>query len=206
MRVRKLTTWLVLGIAVALAYAARRRRGVPPRRAVPAAGARGTPAEVDPTTLGRGDEVGELFVEAIAGWELDPEADLEVEVTEPSPGARAGARLDPNANADANPDASLGEPSRVDVYGDRRAARGGGDLYGVHVTPAVDRELPDDDQAQAEGESWLEHLGASAAELGPEPELVLDMGDDSDPHAGHHKTETSDTPVADHGSGGPRGL
>jgi hypothetical protein len=37
MRVKRLTTWLVLGVAVALAYSMRRRRGAPPRRAVPTA-------------------------------------------------------------------------------------------------------------------------------------------------------------------------
>jgi hypothetical protein len=137
MRVKRLTTWLVLGVAVALAYAARRRRGAPRRRAVPVTpsarpvGPWGSPAEaeIDPTALGLGDEAGEVFV-------LDD----------------------------------------------------------------------DDDEAQAEGENWLEHLQASAAELGPEPERVLDMSDDADPHAGHHKTETRDTPVADHGAAGPRGL
>jgi hypothetical protein len=78
MRVRRLTTWLVLGMAVALAYAARQRRGPPQRRAVPAVppapGARGMPAE------------------------------------------------------DASPDGVLGEASRAEAYGDRRASLGGGDL------------------------------------------------------------------------------
>jgi hypothetical protein len=175
MRVKRLTTWLVLGIAVALADAARRRRGGLHRRAVPA-GVRGTPAEIDPTLLGRSDEAGEMFVEAIAGWDAEPTADL-----------------------------GLDEPPGADAYGDR-GRRGAGDLYGVHVTPAIDRDLPDDDRAQAEGESWLEHLNATAAEVGPEPEHVLDMLDDSDPHAGHHKRAKDDVPVADHGSGGPRGL
>lgn len=151
MRVKRLTTWLVLGIAVALAYAARRRRGLPQRRAVPA-GWRGTPAEVDPTLLGRPDEAGEMFVEAIAGWDAEPTAEL-----------------------------------------------------GLDELPGSGRDLSDDDQAQ-EGENWLEHLNATAAEVGPEPEHVLDMRDDSDPHAGHHKRAKDDIPVADHGSGGPRGL
>lgn len=175
MRVKRLTTWLVLGIAVALAYAARRRRGIPHRRVVPA-GVRGTPAEVDPTLLGRPDEAGEMFVEAIAGWDAEPTADL-----------------------------GLDELPGSDAYG-ARGRQGAGDLYGVHVTSAVDRDLPDDDQAQAEGENWLEHLNATAAESGPEPEAVLDMLDESDPHAGHHKRAKDDIPVADYGSGGPRGL
>ncbi len=186
MRVKRLTTWLVLGVAVALAYSVRRRRGGPHRRAVPAAppappeprapfddpvGLWDGSAEVDPAVIARTDEVASMFVEAIA--EGDGGSELDLGVTEATPGD---------------------------------AARGAGDLYGGHVTPAVDRELPDDDEAQAEGENWLEHLQASSAELGPEPERVLDMSDDSDPHAGHHKTETRDTPVADHGAAGPRGL
>ena len=135
MRVKRLTTWLVLGVAVALAYAVRRRRGAPHRRAVPA-----TPSA---RPVGPWD----VFVEAFAQED-------------------AGA-----------------EPLSQDIS--------------VHA---------DDDEAQAEGESWLEHLQASAVELGPEPEHVLDMMDDADPHAGPHETETRDTPVADHGAAGPRGL
>jgi hypothetical protein len=151
MRVKRLTTWLVLGIAVAFAYGARRRRGAPLRRAVPA-GARGTPAEIDPSVLGRVDEVGEQFVEAIAGWNLEAE-------------------------------------------------------LGAEANPSLGLELPDDGEAQGIGESWLEHLEARAAELGPEPEHALDVTDDAEPHAGRHpKKMTGDTPVADHGSGGPRGL
>lgn len=30
--------------------------------------------------------------------------------------------------------------------------------------------------------------------------------DDSDPHVGHHETDRNDTPIADRGSAGPRGL
>src|SRR5690242_4337156 len=48
MRVKRLTTWLVLGIAVALAYAARRRHGIRSRRAVPAGAADTSAAERDP--------------------------------------------------------------------------------------------------------------------------------------------------------------
>ena len=95
---------------------------------------------------------------------------------------------------------------RADVYGHRRAPLGSGDLYEVHVVTAGDRDLLDDDLAQGEGENWLERLEASAAEIGPEPEHELDIVDDSDLHAGHHKTDVSDTPVADRGSAGPRGL
>jgi hypothetical protein len=98
-------------------------------------------------------------------------------------------------------EADLAEPPAA-----RRVRLGSGDLYDVHVVNAVDRELPDDERAQNDGENWLEWLEASAAESGPEPERTLDPVDDSDLHAGHHKTDRNDTPVADRGSAGPRGL
>lgn len=170
-----------------------------------------TPDQVDPTTLGRPDESADMFVEAIAAWDLEPTPDLDVEVADPADerraGAPAGSRVEPHPYADAGVDdpAFLGDSARAGVYGDR-AARGGGDLYGVHVTAAADRELPDDDLAQEEGESWLERLETSATESGPEPEQMIDINEDTDPRAGHHRTATSDTPVADLGSGGPRGL
>jgi hypothetical protein len=147
MRVRRLTTWLVLGIAVALAYAARRRRGAPWRRAVPT-GVRGTPEEIDASTLGRGDLTDEEFVEAIAEWA-------------------------PAADDDDSADEPL-----------------------------------DEDHAEIEGEHWLEHLEARSAELGPEPERAIEPEhaiEDAGRPARHRRTATSDTPVADHGSGGPRG-
>ena len=80
-----------------------------------------------------------------------------------------------------------------------------GDLYGVHVPPAVDRQLLDDDRAFEQGENWLEHMQATFSENGPEPERPVDPDDDSD-HNGHHSTDTRDTPVADRGSAGRRGL
>lgn len=176
-----------------------------------AAPAGATPDQVDPTTLGRADESADMFVEAIAAWDLEPTPGLDVEVADPADetpaSPPAGSRVEPHPYADAGVDnpALLGDSARADVYGDR-AALGGGDLYGVHVTAAGDRELPDDDLAQNEGESWLEHLEVSATEVGPEPEHMIDINEDTDPHSGHHRTATSDTPVADLGSGGPRGL
>lgn len=204
MRVKRLTTWLVLGLAVALAYALRgggrgrgRRRRAPRRWIVPSPAPRTTPAQVDGGALGRPDVEGELFVEALSDGALDPAGDLDVGLTEPGLG---------DGEAYGVPDVDPGEPSRAERYGSRRAGLGGGDLYGVHVVPAVDRDLPDSDRSFDDGETWLEHLETTSAELGAEPEHVLDMSDDSDPRGGHHKSATSDTPVADHGSGGPRGL
>jgi hypothetical protein len=195
MRVKRLTTWLVLGIA--LAYAARRRGRAGQRRAVPAIPrVPTTPAQIDGSTLGRPDMEGEMFVESIAAW--DPDPDLDVGVADPIAGR---VDLDPDTISDD----SLGEPARPGAYGERRA-HGSGDLYGVHVAPGMDADLPDDDQTHDMGENWLEHLGHTAAELGPEPERVLDMADESDHAPRRHKSATSDTPVADHGSGGPRGL
>jgi hypothetical protein len=80
-----------------------------------------------------------------------------------------------------------------------------GDLYGVHTPPAIDRHHPDDQEAFAQGESWLEALEESAVENGPEVERELDFTDDDDVRTGH-KTDTKDTPVADRGAGGPGGL
>jgi hypothetical protein len=144
MRVRKLTTWLVLGIAVALAYAVRRHRGAPGRRTVPRSEEE---EELDASALGHGDLAGEPFIEAIA--EYDPDLD----------------------------DDSADEPL-------------------------------DQDQAEIEGEHWLEHLEARSAELGPEPEHAVEP-EDAIEGAGRparpRRTATSDTPVADRGSGGPRG-
>ena len=196
MRVKRLTTWLVLGIA--LAYAARRRGRAGQRRAVPQAPrVPTTPAQIDGTTLCRPDLEGEMFIEAIAEWDLVPDPDLDVAVADPMAGR---VDLDPDTISD-----DLGEPARAGAYGERRA-HGSGDLYGVHVMPGIDTALPDDDQTHDVGESWLEHLEHTAVELGPEPERVLDMADESDHAPRRHKSATSDTPVADHGSGGPRGL
>ncbi len=136
MRVKRLATFLVLGIAIALAYGARRRRGAPARRAVPAgAGARGTAAELE-SRLWRGDQAGDLLDEEIAGWDAAPPMALDLEVT---------------------------------------------------VVMANDEDLG------ADAGVWI-------------GERAFDLAEDADPHAGQHEKATTDTPVADRGSGGPRGL
>jgi hypothetical protein len=86
----------------------------------------------------------------------------------------------------------------------QRAVRDSGDLYGVHTPPAVDRAIPDDDRAQADGENWLEALASRAGETGPEPERMIDIVDDADLDS--PPTDHRDRPIADRGSGGPRGL
>ena len=79
-----------------------------------------------------------------------------------------------------------------------------GELYGVYTPRAVDRNLPDGDSSYETGENWIEALQASAVENGAEPEREIDVADDLfDPP---HPSDTRDTPVADRGSGGPRGL
>jgi hypothetical protein len=85
-----------------------------------------------------------------------------------------------------------------------------GELYGVHLPPALDRDLTaaEDHDAYVRadtGENWLESLGQAATEYGPAVEREVDPTDDSDHHA-HHATDTRDRPVADRGSGGVGGL
>ena len=85
--------------------------------------------------------------------------------------------------------------------------RDAGELYGVHTPAAADREHPDDDRAYAEGQNWLEALETSAIEGGAEPERELtDIIDDEDILRPPHASDARDTPVADHGAGGRRGL
>jgi len=86
-----------------------------------------------------------------------------------------------------------------------------GELYGVHVAHADDRELSasEDHDAFADselGENWLESLETHAAEGGPAPERDVVIVDDSDSHAGHPSTDFRDRPKADRGSGGRGGL
>jgi hypothetical protein len=79
-----------------------------------------------------------------------------------------------------------------------------GELYGVHTPVALDTEIPDDRRAMDDGENWFEALEASAAEFGPVVEGDIDVTDDQD--VPPHPSDTKDTPVADHGSGGPSGV
>jgi hypothetical protein len=82
-----------------------------------------------------------------------------------------------------------------------------GDLYGAHTPAAVDRTHPDDDHAFAEGQNWIEALETSAIENGAEPDRELDdIVDDEDVLRPPHAALRRDTPAADHGAGGRRGL
>jgi len=100
----------------------------------------------------------------------------------------------------------LDTPSQTDADAIANASRDAGELYGVHVPRAVDRDLRDDDEAFEDGENWLEALEGSAAENGAEPERELDIVDDSDTRDTSRPTDMRDIPVADRGSAGPRGL
>jgi hypothetical protein len=105
---------------------------------------------------------------------------------------------------------AIAEPDGVDdVIGLVQPARprDAGELYGVHTPPALDRDHPDDDRAFDEGQNWVEALETSAIEYGPEPERTLDdIVDDEDMLSPPHSSDVRDRPVADHGSGGRRGL
>jgi len=141
------------------------------------------------------DEAAELYVEPL---EFDAQSTTDSETAQDL--ATLESELDEQA-------LELDTPSQTDADAIANATRrDGGDLYGVHVPRAVDRKLPDDDEAFDGGENWLEALEASAAENGAEPEQELEIIDDSDDHDGHHPTDMRDIPVADRGSAGPRGL
>jgi hypothetical protein len=102
---------------------------------------------------------------------------------------------------------TLDEDIAVDVRDANAAydATDSGELYGMHVPRAQDTALVDDDRAFEEGQNWLEAMETSAAEGGPVPEAELNIIDDQD-DASTAATLRSDRPIADFGSGGPRGL
>ncbi|HEY4060130.1 MAG TPA: hypothetical protein VGM39_26125 [Kofleriaceae bacterium] len=81
-----------------------------------------------------------------------------------------------------------------------------GDLYGVHMVAAEDPHHADNDVAMEDGNNWLEALAADSVEGGPLPEQEVDIDEDDEIALSGHKTDTSDTPVADRGAGGPGGL
>jgi hypothetical protein len=121
--------------------------------------------------------------------------------------AEREAEVDEIAEQSAGESASAGTGGATDEVSVPEPVRDAGDLYGVHTPPAVDRDHPDDDQAYAEGQNWIEALQTSAIENGAEPERALDdIVDDQDVLRPPHASDTRDTPVADRGSGGPGGL
>lgn len=118
----------------------------------------------------------------------------------------------PHAEADAELDAAVATTADdyTDITDDTEMPDTG-DLYGIHMPKAADRDLdvnPDGESFRDAdlGEHAFETLEKKMAENGAAPEEELDVTDDSDPDGGHHKTDTRDRPIADRGSGGPGGL
>ena len=132
--------------------------------------------------------------------DVDPE-ELAVPDDNESPG-----ESEPEAHDLANPAERTADDVAAATHKDV------GDLYGVHVTPASDRELADATDVSSYqdatlGETFTEELLAKSTEGGtlPEHEVVV-LDDSDDQHPTHHPTESGDRPVADNGSGGPGGL
>jgi len=192
MRIRTVTSLLLLGGGVAVIATRSRRRA---RRAKEPEPVAFEDLNADPRDPVQGfDEASELYVEPL---------DFDAQSTADAEAAQDLATLESELEEQS---LELDTPSQTDADAIANATRrDGGDLYGVHVPPAVDRRLPDDDQAYDDGENWLEALEASAAENGAEPERELDIVDDADEN-GHRSSDLRDIPVADRGSAGPRGL
>jgi hypothetical protein len=213
MRLRHVITPLAIGLAARALIRHRRTRAAhraphaPSRRA---SGAANYPAQdyaIDPRDPVQSlDSAVELEAEPLA-VDAVPVADAEA--------AEDLAGLEVELDTEADPDAETADEaaerdtaimSGVPVIEPGRRGDDG-ELYGAHTPAAADRDHPDDDQAFDDGQNWLEALETSAVESGPEPERDLaDIVDDEDILAPPHASGARDTPVADHGSGGRRGL
>jgi hypothetical protein len=192
MRLRTLVKPLVIGLA-ARAFIRHHRA----RRATHDLGARNARSFAsDPRDPVQGfDEVSELQVAPLAVDALS----LDDVVA-----AQDLAGLESEVDQIAINDAAAIELVDVDVAA---SARDVGDLDDGHTLAAVDRVLLDDDRAAAEGQSWTEALETTAIEYGAGPERELDdIIDEDDVLRAPHASDLRDTPVADHGSGGRRGL
>ncbi len=184
---------LVLGIAVQVFLRYRRRGKLLARRDFGVR--RADMFASDPGDPVQGfDEVSELQVTPL---EVDAQSLGDAEA------AHDLARLESDIDGIADVDTAAvafyppGEPARQ---------RDAGDLYGAHTPAAVDRRHPDDDHAFANGQNWLEALETSAIENGAEPGREIEIIDDEDVLRPPHASDRRDIPVADHGSGGRRGL
>jgi hypothetical protein len=116
---------------------------------------------------------------------------------------------EPEAEAEEQLDAAIAEADPGDDDATLVRPRDVGELYGVHLTPAADRDLgaPEDHDSFAradDGENWIESLEQATAENGPDAEREIDPNDDTDYFA-HHPTDTRDRPIADRGGGGRGG-
>lgn len=208
MRLRHVITPLAIGLAARALIRHRRTRAAhhaphaSPRRVDDAAD-----DAIDPRDPVQGlDSAVELEAEPLA-VDAIPVADAEA--------AEDLAGLEVELDTDADPAAETADEaaerdteimSGVPVVEPGRRGDDG-ELYGAHTPAAADRDHPDDDQAFGDGQNWLEALETSAIESGPEPERDLaDIIDDEDVLAPPHASGARDIPVADHGSGGRRGL
>ncbi len=189
MRLRTIFKLVALGLGVrAIVRISRDRRGRSAGRADPFAADPGDPVQSF-------DEAFEL-----QGTPLDVDALS----SEDALAAQDLAGLESDIDELSLDDDAIIELVDVDVSPSPRDA---GDLYGAHTPVAVDRAHPDDDVAFINGQSWLEALETSAIENGADREYPLDdIVDDQDVLRPPHRSSRRDTPVADHGSGGRRGL
>lgn len=190
MRLRTLIKVLALGLAARAIT-----RYVRDNRAAPRGPARDSFAP-DPADPVQGlDEVIEL---GGAPLTLDAQSLADIE------GAQDLAALEIEVDRIAGADDAQIELVDID---DLAITRDGGELYGAQPSAAVERAYLDDDQALAEGQNWIEALETRAIENGAEPEQELSaLIDDDDLFGVPHASIGRDTPVADHGSGGRRGL
>jgi len=194
MRPRHVLTSLAVGLAA--------RAIVRRRRAQRAAAARTDLAPDPDDPVQNLDEAPELQaapldVDAVSRYDAEAAQDL----------AALEVDLDEIDLDDARPADTTRSADTATAIDEPRRRRDAGDLYGAHTPRAVDRDHPDDDRAFDNGENWVEALAVSAVENGAEPERELDqIVDDDDLLDPPHRSDTRDTPVADHGAGGRRGL
>ena len=188
MRLRTLITPVALGLAARAIIRHRRTRRAATARRDEFASDPGDPVQML-------DEVPELQVVPL---DVDALSQADAEAAEDL----AGLETDIDEAVDRD-DAAIS----VDGLDEPTRPRDAGDLYGAHTPVAADRTHPDDDRAFEEGQNWIEALETSAIENGAEPERPLDeIIDDEDVLSPPHASDTRDTPVADHGSAGRRGL
>jgi hypothetical protein len=150
----------------------------------------------------------DLEVEAQPHEEADADLDGAVEEAD-----MEGVAEEDEREVDELQASEVDTPSQTtaDAYAEEADHTDTGELYGLHMPKAEDREpelTPDQEQFLDvdSGETWLETLDKKSVEFGPEPEEVIDPVDNSDELGGHHSTESGDPPVADKGSGGIGGL
>ncbi|HEY0484111.1 MAG TPA: hypothetical protein VGD37_41615 [Kofleriaceae bacterium] len=196
MRLRKLITPLALGLAVGAIIRHRRARRAAPAERLDDSAERLHDFAADPRDPVQGfDEIPEL---AVMPLDVDALSQADAEAADDLAGLEVD--VDDTAERDAEGLAmgDLDEPSPL---------RDAGDLYGAHTPAAVDRVHPDGDRSFDTGQNWIEALETSAVENGAEPERELDdIVDDEDVLRPPHASHTRDTPIADLGSAGRRGL